>query len=627
MSEMSYWQRMNRRRLSRRTMLSASAKAGVGAAGLALVGCGDDDDDAAAPAAAATPAAQAQAEPQAQAQAEAQAQAQAQAQAEPQAQAQAQAEAEVEQAEPEEQAVAETPVQGGSIQSWDGADLASFDGFLTFGYKAFLHGAHVYPQLAQMTSNPDIGNSEFIPQLYLADSMETPEDGVFSFHVRDNANWENFAPVNGRPVTGADVKFAYDGERFAGYPNRGALLPHIDSIDTPDDKTVTFNLNKNLAPFLLYLGHHAGPYIMPPELVADEGSRNTMIGSGPFSLKQGQYDVGTRVVYGRNPDFFLDGRPYADELVINFIGDESARIAAILSGEINASGPNPNIPNNIVGDVQDAIPDGNYRGFQVNVIGGVSFDIALEPFNDPRVRQALNNAMDRDGALALTGSEELGGWNSAMVPLPPWFLDPRPADSELNEFFRLDLDRANGLLDAAGVSPGDAPSMNFAIPAPPVYGSPYNQQALLYAQNFQDLGFDIQIDQREATEHYATTFNGSGNDGGASMTRSVQVIEPDEGLKNMYNGDSPRSPIIHGEEMFADTRLSDLLEAQTTETDLVARTEIIFDLQRHIAEKAYLLPDIAEVGWWYTSPDARNFNGPIATFTPDSTWTNLWFAT
>ena len=152
--------------------------------------------------------------------------------------------------------------------------------------------------------------------------------------------------------------------------------------------------------------------------------------------------------------------------------------------------------------------------------------------------------------------------------------------------------------------------MNFAIPAPPVYGSPYNQQALLYAQNFQDLGFDIQIDQREATEHYATTFNGSGNDGGASMTRSVQVIEPDEGLKNMYNGDSPRSPIIHGEEMFADTRLSDLLEAQTTETDLAARTEIIFDLQRHIAEKAYLLPDIAEVGWWYTSPDARNFNGP-----------------
>ena len=44
--ESNYWTRMRSRRISRRTMLTASARAGVGAAGLALVGCGDDDDDA-----------------------------------------------------------------------------------------------------------------------------------------------------------------------------------------------------------------------------------------------------------------------------------------------------------------------------------------------------------------------------------------------------------------------------------------------------------------------------------------------------------------------------------------------------------------------------------------------------
>ena len=83
MSGMNYWTTMRRRRISRRTMLGASAKAGVGAAGLALVGCGDDDDDdAAAPAAAEAPAEE-QAEEQAQAQAEEQAEAQAQAADEP----------------------------------------------------------------------------------------------------------------------------------------------------------------------------------------------------------------------------------------------------------------------------------------------------------------------------------------------------------------------------------------------------------------------------------------------------------------------------------------------------------------------------------------------------------------
>ena len=49
MSERNYWTRMRRQRLSRRSLLRASARAGVGAAGLALVGCGDDDDDSAQP--------------------------------------------------------------------------------------------------------------------------------------------------------------------------------------------------------------------------------------------------------------------------------------------------------------------------------------------------------------------------------------------------------------------------------------------------------------------------------------------------------------------------------------------------------------------------------------------------
>ena len=181
--------------------------------------------------------------------------------------------------------------------------------------------------------------------------------------------------------------------------------------------------------------------------------------------------------------------------------------------------------------------------------------------------------------------------------------------------------------DAAGVVSGDVGSINFPIPAPPVYGTGYNQQALLSAQSFQNLGFDIQIDQREATEHCATTFNGSGNDDGGSMTRSVQVIEPDEGLKDMYNGDSPRSPIVGGEEMFADTRLTELLEAQTIAPDLDSRVELIFDPQPHLATQAYLLPDVAPVIWIYAAPDARNFNGPVASFTPEHSWMKTWFAT
>ena len=96
MSGQNYWQRLQRNRMSRRSLLRASARAGVGASGLALVGCGDDDDDDAQQTVAQV---QQQAQPQ-----------QAQPQARQQAQQQQQAEQQVQAVEQQEQAtVADTP--------------------------------------------------------------------------------------------------------------------------------------------------------------------------------------------------------------------------------------------------------------------------------------------------------------------------------------------------------------------------------------------------------------------------------------------------------------------------------------------------------------------------------------
>ena len=100
MSERNYWKRMQRKRLSRRSLMSASARAGVGAAGIALVGCGDDDDDA-------QPAA-AQAQQQQQAQPQPQAQQQAQEQAQQAAAQQAQTQQEAAEEEVESEQVAQT---------------------------------------------------------------------------------------------------------------------------------------------------------------------------------------------------------------------------------------------------------------------------------------------------------------------------------------------------------------------------------------------------------------------------------------------------------------------------------------------------------------------------------------
>ena len=609
MSDRNYWHRLNRQRLSRRSMLSASAKAGVGAAGLALFGCGDDDDDddgavSQAPAGDAAD------------QATDQVADQADDQTAPDGDA-------VEEQAAEDQAVADAgPIMGGQIRTMDEGDLASFDGFLTFGYRAFIHGQNSYPMLMRFDNgshSPDMLDFS-TTAFWLAESVEQPDDVTHTFTLKENAVWEDVAPTNGRRVTGEDVAFAYSGERYAGYPNRGVLLPHLTGDPVaPDERTVTFNLNKPVAPFLLYMAHHAGPYTMPPEVVEAEQTRQGMIAAGPFTV--GGYQTGAKVTYLKNPNYFDSPKPYVDEVQFVFVSDDSAKAAAIRTGEINVV--SRRITNNIVPDLKKDLPDATWWTYSDNVIGGATF-VDLLRWPDPRFRQALNVAMDRDGMLNIFGSLEEGTWGSSMPLLAPFNIDSRPTDSPLHSFFAHDKQKARQLIDASGVAEEDLTDIPFAIPANDTYGPTWTEKALVVAANYQDVGIDVSIDLRPATEHYATTFRGTSNDGGFSATGSVQVIEPDELFRNMYIGDSPRSPIINGEEMFKDQRLTDLINDQLAATDVDDRIAIIGDLQMHLADMMYMMPDIYSANSFYSSPEITN-SWMKASFTQAWAHEAMWF--
>ena len=209
MTSSNYWTRMRTRRLSRRAVLRSAATAGVGAAGLALVGCGDDDDDS-QPATAQQAAQQDQQQQQMQLadqqdQAAAQAADQAEQQDQPAAQQQDQQQDQVAVAQAQQQQAG--PAMGGELRISDTSDLASFDGFLTFGYKAFLHGHNCYPMLTQFANESGQSSIDFQPELWLADSVEQPDDATYLFVIKDNAVWEDRSPVDGRNVTAEDVAF------------------------------------------------------------------------------------------------------------------------------------------------------------------------------------------------------------------------------------------------------------------------------------------------------------------------------------------------------------------------------------------------------------------------------------
>ncbi len=183
-------------------MLRASARAGVGAAGLALVGCGDEDDDG--------------------------------------------IEDSGEDRSDDEASVVDQPTEprrGGRVRTVNPFDLDSFDQFATFGLQAMFHGHLMYPKLTAYRTGPDVATNETIADLWLAESLEQPDDMTYIFRIDENARWEDREPVNGRAVSSDDLLYTY-GDPYQSYPNRGLLLPHLDRVEALDQATVRFRLRQ-----------------------------------------------------------------------------------------------------------------------------------------------------------------------------------------------------------------------------------------------------------------------------------------------------------------------------------------------------------------------------------------------
>jgi ABC-type transport system substrate-binding protein len=246
-------------------------------------------------------------------------------------------------------------------------------------------------------------------------------------------------------------------------------------------------------------------------------------------------------------------------------------------------------------------------------------DLALEPFSDPRVRQAMSNLLDRDGLLRVHDSEQIGAWTTALPSLDFWWRDPK-VDSTLNQYYAFDPARASQLLDAAGVDGISGIKLNTNIG----YGTDFVEETTAIQGMLAAGGINLDINQQEQAEYYATTFPGK-HEGSVGHNRMVGTTEPDEPLTFIYTGDSPRSGVPNGELLDQDEKLGGLLNAQRAETDRDARKEIIDDLQQHIAEQMYV---IHGVNWGiavYARPGLENVNW-ISTFSPEPTFHNAWFS-
>jgi peptide/nickel transport system substrate-binding protein len=273
-------------------------------------------------------------------------------------------------------------------------------------------------------------DTDFRVQLALADEI-TPARDARSWTIRLRQGVEFH---NGKSVTAEDVAYTLRRIIDPRDPKAGAAgLAAVDpaGIRIVDARTVRLTLKTPDALLLDQLAQYQNG-IVP---VGYDPKRP--VGAGPFRF--GSFQPGQQSTFTRHPNYWRKDQPYLDELVIVDFPDDTARVNALLGGQVDAIDQLP------LGQVRVVQANPNLRVLESQTGAWIPFTMRVDrpPFDDVRVRQAFRLLVDREQMVR----QVLGGHGAVGNDLYARF-DPDYA-AHLPQR-RQDVSRAKDLLRQAG---------------------------------------------------------------------------------------------------------------------------------------------------------------------------------
>src|SRR5437660_8111046 len=290
-------------------------------------------------------------------------------------------------------AIAQTPKRGGTLRLTFQAEPRYFDPRRPLSFVTMVPLSFAYSRLVKVKAGASVKPMTYPVEPDLAESWTQPNDTTYIFKLKKGVRWHPKPPVNGRELTADDVKYTY--ERFlsiTGNPNK-PVLEYVDKIDAVDKYTVKFTLKEPNAWFLDLLAS-TSTWIVARECVEKFGDLKkveSVVGTGPWMLERWEPNV--KLVYTRNPHYFVPGLPYADGVEILIDKDPSSRLATWLGGKTDF-GPEYqhavrwlDLP--LARQRKPGLQTAEYTWF---TSGATGFKLANPPFNDLRVRRARGRA-------------------------------------------------------------------------------------------------------------------------------------------------------------------------------------------------------------------------------------------
>jgi peptide/nickel transport system substrate-binding protein len=296
--------------------------------------------------------------------------------------------------------------------------------------SANVYHGKIYEGLVKQDKNMDV-------QPALATEWKRVDDLTWEFKLREGVKFHDGTDFNAEAVKKTFERILDPNTASS----RAKLFEMVKEFKIVDDYTIQFVTEYPFAPLLANLAHYSGGIISPAaiEEYGDELGQHPT-GTGPFEFKS--WTPGQEIVLAKNENYWGE-KAKVDEVVFKVIPEDATRIAMVETGEAHIAEPVPVTEVDRIESSQ-SMKLNRSEGLGIDYVG---FNIKKKPYDDVRVRQAINYAVDTqaiiDGVYNNVGTKATG-------PMGPGVWGHNP---DLKGY-GYDVEKAKKLLKEAGYEDG-----------------------------------------------------------------------------------------------------------------------------------------------------------------------------
>ena len=449
-------------------------------------------------------------------------------------------------------------------------------------------------QVSELVYDKLLAPSPYVaqPQPWLATDVRMVDPSTWEVTVREDVTWHD-----GQPFTAEDVAFTYRYAREAPtgrFTHHVNEIPDVTSVELLDTNRLRFTCAfacPDLGPVTLadlpILPEHVWSQVPPAEA---KNNNALPVGTGPYRLVG--FDPTTGYRFEANPDYFA-GAPLVREVVMPIISDPSATFTALRAGQIDAA----------FRPLSPELIDEFSESADVGVIQTKPFrfpelrpNFQRAPFDQPRFRQALSLALDRQELLdtVFLGQGRIAD-KGYPHPDSPW-TDPTLSTPS-------DPDRARALLDelgfvdrdADGVRDGPAGPLRYTIVAPGVEPTQV-RAAEIVAEELGKVGIAATAQGLDAGS-YADLSTSRDFDLQISSITAHGIADPTQFIMSHRSGylwDAPELPYPEWDALFEGWKAASTIEG---------RRAVAFEMQQMFNRQPTSIPLYYPDEYWAFRPD------------------------